>query len=244
MAEVLVADAGASHRALAQFVLETQGGHRVRFAHDARNVLSEVESASPDVLLLETALAGDCGLDLCRQLRRKVSLPILMVSQRADPAERVQGLRAGADDFLPKPFDPDELLERINALLRRTRRTEIGPSGAVVKAGDLRLHLIDRTLMVKERGPIALTPVECRFLYGMMTKPGALWTREQLVQRLWDLPGAYDGPANAVEAHVSRLRRKIERNPKKPEYLITVRGEGYQLNVTPQVPSPSGRGQG
>jgi DNA-binding response OmpR family regulator len=232
MAEVLVAEAGASHRALAQFVLETQGGHRVRFAHNARNVMSEMESASPDLLLLETALAGECGLDLCRQLRRKVSLPIMMVSQRADPAERVQGLRAGADDFLPKPFDPDELLERINALLRRSRRTEMSPTGATVRAGDLRLHLIDRTLMLQERGPIALTPVECRFLYGMLSKPGALWTREQLMQHLWDMPGAYDGPASAVEAHVSRLRRKIERNPKKPEYLITVRGEGYQLNVT------------
>lgn len=232
MAEVLVAEAGASHRALAQFVLETQGGHRVRFADNATSLLDEMQAATPDVLLLETALADRCGLELCRQLRRKVSLPILMLSQRADPSERVQGLRAGADDFLPKPFDPDELLERINALLRRTRRSEMGPSGATMRAGDLRLHLIDRNLWVKERGPMALTPVECRFLYAMMSKPGALWTREELLQRLWDLPGKYDGPANAAEAHVSRLRRKIERNPKKPEYLVTVRGEGYRLNVT------------
>src|SRR5688572_31420678 len=113
MAEVLVADGGASHRALAHFVLETQGGHSVRFAQDARNVMTEVESGTPDLLLLEASLPDRCGLDLCRHLRRKVSLPILMVSQRADASDRVQGLRAGADDFLPKPFDPDELLERI-----------------------------------------------------------------------------------------------------------------------------------
>ena len=232
MAEVLVAEAAPSHQALAQFVLGTQGGHTVRFAGSAGTVLEEVESASPDLLLLEASLADRCGLDLCRQLRRTVSVPILMVSQRSAPADRVQGLRAGADDFLAKPFDPDELLERVNALLRRTRRTEIGPTGATVHAGDLRLHLIDRTLWVKERGPIELTPVECRLVYAMMGKPGALWTREQLMQRLSDVPAGYDGPTSAVEAHVSRLRRKLERDPKRPSYLVTVRGQGYQLNVT------------
>src|SRR5688572_2663882 len=191
-------------------------------------------NASPDLLLLETSLADRCGLDLCRQLRRTVSVPILMVSQRAAPADRVQGLRAGADDFLPKPFDPDELLERVNALLRRSRRTEMGAagSGPTVRAGDLRLHLIDRSLWVRERGPIELTPVECRLVYAMMGKPGALWTREQLMQRLSDVPAGYDGPTSAVEAHVSRLRRRLEKDPKRPRYLVTVRGQGYQLNVT------------
>ena len=232
MAEVLVADAAPSHQALAQFVLGTQGGHSVRFAPSAGNVLEQVESAAPDILLLETSLADRCGLDLCRQLRRKMNTPILMLSQRAAPADRVQGLRAGADDFLPKPFDPDELLERVNALLRRTRRTEMSPTGATARAGDLRLHLIDRTLWLKERGPIELTPVECRLVYAMMGKPGALWTREQLMQRLGDVPEGYDGPTSAVEAHVSRLRRKLELDPKRPRYLVTVRGQGYQLNVT------------
>ena len=231
MAEVLVMEDGSTQRALAQFVLETQGGHTVRFAKSATSLMDEVDVAEPDLLLMEATFSDRSGLDLCRQLRRKVSLPILMVSQGADPADRVQGLRAGADDYLPKPWDPDELLERVNALLRRARRTEMGPTGATFRAGDLRLHLIDRNLWVKERGPIPLTPVECRLLYAMMGKPGALWTREALLQRLWDLPQGYDGPATAIEAHVSRLRRKLERNPKKPQYLLTIRGRGYQLRT-------------
>ena len=232
MAEVLVAETAPTHQALAQFVLGTQGGHTVRFAPSARTVLDEMQSAAPDIVLLEASLEDRCGIELCRQLRRTVNVPIIMLSQRAAPADRVLGLRAGADDFLPKPFDPDELLERVNALLRRTRRTELGPTGATVRAGDLRLHLIDRTLGVKERGPVELTPVECRLVYAMLGKPGALWTREQLMQRLGDVPEGYDGPTGAVEAHVSRLRRKLEQHPKRPRYLVTVRGQGYQLNVT------------
>ena len=232
MAEVLVADAGPTQQALAQFVLGTQGGHSVRFAPSAGSVLEAVERASPDILLLETSLADRSGIELCRQLRRTVNVPIIMLSQHAAPAERVLGLRAGADDFLPKPFDPDELLERVNALLRRSRRTEMGPTGATVRVGDLRLHLIDRTLWVKERGPIELTPVECRLVYAMLGKPGELWTRAMLMQRLGDVPEGYDGPTGAVEAHVSRLRRKLERDAKRPRYLLTVRGRGYQLNVT------------
>lgn len=255
MADVLVVEQAPNHRALAQFVLEQQGGHTVRFAGCATSLLSELERNQPDILLMEamlpvasmpagssdgsaagaTTTGASSGVDLCRQLRRTVSLPILMVSQRADPSDRVMGLRAGADDFLPKPWDPDELLERVNALLRRARRTEVGLSGTTVRAGDFRLNLIDRNVWVKERGPIALTPVECRLLYAMLNKPGALWTREALLQKLWDLPAGqpFNGPANAAEAHVSRLRRKLERNPKRPQYLITVRGEGYQLKVTP-----------
>jgi DNA-binding response OmpR family regulator len=236
VAEVLIAEEAPTQRALAQFILETQGGHQVRFAQDAGSVFKEIERGEPDVLLLEAALphgqSGAPTFDLCRQLRRRVTAPILMVSGQTDPAHRVQGLRAGADDFLPKPWDPDELLERINALLRRARRSELGPTGASVRAGDLRLHLIDRDLWVRDRGPLQLTPVECRLLYAMMQKPGAVWAREELLRRLWDVPDGFDGSAATVEAHVSRLRRKIERVPKKPEYLTTIRGEGYQLNVT------------
>jgi DNA-binding response OmpR family regulator len=238
MAEVLVAEEAQSHRALAQFVLETQGGHTVRFVQDGSTLLSEMDRREPDLVLLEAMLpsagGANAGMDLCRQLRRRVSLPILMVSQHSDTSYRVQGLRAGADDFLPKPWDPDELLERVNALLRRTRRSEMGPSGAIARAGDLRLHLIDRELWIKERGPIELTPVECRLLYAMLNKPGTVWTREALLYRIGGFPKGYEGPANTVEAHVSRLRRKIERVPKNPHYLVTVRGEGYQLQVTGQ----------
>jgi two-component system phosphate regulon response regulator OmpR len=232
MADILIADDSLSHRTLAQFVLETQGGHSVRAAASTPGVLAELEDREPDVLVLDVAPPDQLGLDLCRRIRRKATLPILMVSARGAADDRVQGLRAGADDFLPKPFDPVELVERVNALLRRTRRFQVEPQGASLRAGDFRLHLIDRVVWIKDRGPIELTPIECRLLYALLSRPGGLWTREELAGRLWDTSAGYAGPTTAVEAHISRLRRKLERCPRRPLYLHTVRGEGYQLRTT------------
>ncbi|HEU5316115.1 MAG TPA: response regulator transcription factor [Chloroflexota bacterium] len=233
MAEILLAEDNASHRMLAQFVLETQGGHRVRTSECALSTLRELDSAAPDLLVLDAQLPGQTGIDLCRQLRRGAALPILIVSSRGDPADRVVGLRAGADDYLPKPFDPSELVERVNALLRRARRSEGQPTGTVLRAGEFRLNLVERSVRVRERGPIALTPAEVRLLYAMLTKPGAVWTRDELRRRLWDGDAVCDGAGNAVEVHISNLRRKLEVQPKRPVYLITVRGEGYELRIAP-----------
>ena len=228
----MLAEDNVSHRALAQFVLETQGGHKVRTAECAVSALQSLSAGAPDMLVLDVELPGQTGLDLCRQLRRRAGLPILMVSGRGTPSDRVTGLRAGADDYLPKPFDPGELVERVNALLRRTRRVEAEPSGALLRVGDFRLHLIDRLAWVKERGPIALTPVEVRLLYAMLHRPGEVWRREELLRRIADVAHTYEGPVTGVEVHISHLRRKLEAQPRRPVYLTTVRGEGYQLRVT------------
>jgi len=229
MADVLVADDDPANRALMHFVLESIGGHHVRATDTVAGVLELLREREPDVLVLDVVLPGVTGLDLCRRLRRGGALPILLVSARSDPADRVTGLRSGADDYLAKPFDPVELVERVNALLRRARRARADPSGATLRAGDFRLHLIDRRVWVAGRGPIELTPNECRLLYIMLSRPDTVWPRDVLLQRLWDLdlPGAV--PATAIETCIARLRRKIERSPRRPVYLQTVRGLGYRL---------------
>src|SRR5687767_9577719 len=185
MADILIAEDDTANRALMQFVLETQGGHSVRAFENAAGALVALGEAEPDLLVLDVVMPGMTGLELCRRLRRGGALPILMVSGRSEPTDRVAGLRSGADDYLAKPFDPTELLERVNALLRRARRTQADPSGAVVRAGDLRLHLVERQLWVSERGPINLTPNECRLLYTLLSRPEKVWTRQELLQRLW-----------------------------------------------------------
>lgn len=229
MASILIAEDDRANRLLMQFVLEVQGGHHVRAADSAASAMQLIEAAVPDVLVLDVVMPGDSGLDLCRRLRRGGGLPILMVSGRGDPAHRVEGLRSGADDYLSKPFDPAELLERVNALLRRSRRSESGPDGAAIRAGDLRLHLIDHQLWVGDRGPISLTQNECRLLYVMLSRPNEVWTRVELLSRLWDAPDSYGGTSTAIESYVTRLRRKLEHAPRRPAYLRTVRGKGYLL---------------
>jgi DNA-binding response OmpR family regulator len=233
MANILIADDDPANRSLMEFVLRTQAGHDVRGTDSAAGALQEIQVAEPDLLVLDVVMPGVSGIELCRQLRRGGPLPILLVSGEGSVGNRVSGLRAGADDFLPKPFDPAELVERVGALLRRARRAEAGPGGAVLRAGELRLNLIDRQVWTGARGPIPLTPNECRLLYLMMSQPETVWTRQALLQKLWDVGGGYAGTGTAIESYVTRLRRKLEVNPRKPQYLTTIRGGGYRLQVVP-----------
>lgn len=229
MAEILIADDDPSNLALMQFILERQGGHQVRTAHSAFRALELLQHGDPDLLVVDVVMPGMTGLDLCRQLRRGGALPILIVSGKGEAGDRVAGLRSGADDYLPKPFDPAELLERVNALLRRARHARMDSHGSTISVGDLRLQLIDRLLWVRDRGPIALTPAECRLLYLFLSRPEWLWTREELVKQLWTAGALYTAGVSALESQIARLRAKIERTPHRPAYLVTVRGRGYRL---------------
>ncbi|HET7771629.1 MAG TPA: response regulator transcription factor [Chloroflexota bacterium] len=229
MADILIADDDAPNRALMRFVLETQGGHAVRAADCAATALQELQSAEPDLLVLDVAMPGTSGLELCRDLRRSGALPVLMVSGHGTVDDRVRGLRAGADDYLPKPFDPGELLERVNALLRRSRRFTADPAGAVLRAGRLRLRPIDRQAWVADRGPIALTATECQLLYLLMTRPEHVWPADELLRRLREVSGGAAAARGALESYVARLRAKLETDPRRPRHVVTVRGRGYQL---------------
>ena len=229
MADILIADDDAPNRALMRFVLETQGGHSVRAADSAAGALQLLQAGEPDLLVLDVAMPGTSGLELCRDLRRSGAVPVLMVSGHGEVHDRVRGLRAGADDYLPKPFDPSELLERVNALLRRTRRFAADPAGAVLRAGKLRLRPIDRQAWVGDRGPIALTATECQLLYVLMTRPEHVWPADELLRRLREISGGAAATRGALESYVARLRAKLEADPRQPRYVETVRGCGYRL---------------
>ena len=229
MADILIADDDQPNRALMRFVLETQGGHSVRAADSAAGALQLLQAGEPDLLVLDVAMPGTSGLELCRDLRRSGAVPVLMVSGHGEVHDRVRGLRAGADDYLPKPFDPSELLERVNALLRRTRRFAADPAGAVLRAGKLRLRPIDRQVWVGDRGPIALTATECQLLYVLMTRPEHVWPADELLRRLREISGGAAATRGAIESYVARLRAKLEADPRQPRYVTTVRGCGYRL---------------
>src|SRR6266542_2557877 len=204
MASILIADDDEANRALMQFVLQAQGGHQVTETSNAAAAAQVMEAVDPDLVVLDVMMPGISGLEFSRTLRRKGGPPILMVSGLGGVEDRITGLRSGADDYLPKPFDPAEFLERVNALLRRARRIQLDPTGATVRAGHLRLRPIERQLWVGDRGPLTLTATECRLLYAMMTLPETVWSREELLGRLWDIEVGVVGAATSVESYVAR----------------------------------------
>lgn len=175
---------------------------------------------SPDLILLDIMLPEADGFEVCRRLREAgSSVPIIMLTARGDDADRIRGLRGGADDYLPKPFNPLELLARIEAVLRRMPPS-VEPSGRGLDP--------DRRCLLLDGREIPLTPSEYRILEAMVKQPGRAFTRDQLLD-LMDDAGAVESFDRAIDIHVSRLRAKLEEDPKQPRHLLTVRGVGYRF---------------
>ena len=219
---LLVVDDDERLRALLQRYLSTKG-YRVSAAPgaaDARQLLANMEF---DVLVLDVMMPGESGLDFARDLRRTSSVPILMLTARGDPADRIAGLEQGADDYLPKPFEPRELLLRINSLLRRTQAA--APTATAMQPVRMGTALFDPEggRLTKGGKPVKLTGAEQALLQLFTAHAGRPFSRTDLCKRL--------GVAleRSIDVQVTRLRRKIEDDPKLPLYLQTVRGVGYML---------------
>ncbi len=173
----------------------------------------------PDLVLLDVMLPEADGFEVCRRIRDEGrSVPVIMLTARGDDADRIRGLRTGADDYLPKPFNPMELLARVEAVLRRVPPAPPRDSG---------LDPDRRALRLEDR-EIPLTPTEYRILEVMGEQPGRAFTRDHLLDLLDDA-GAVDSFDRAIDIHISRLRAKLEEDPKQPRHLLTVRGVGYRF---------------
>ena len=178
----------------------------------------------PDVVLIDIMLPGIDGFELCRTLRRASDVPIVMVTARNDTHDVVAGLEAGADDYLTKPFAPKELSARIRALLRRVRPVQPGHERLVF--GDLEL-IPEEGKVLRGGGEVHLTKTEFRLLCELASAPGRVFSREQLLERVWGYD--YFGDGRLVDVHVRRLRMKVEADPANPRHVMTVRGLGYKL---------------
>jgi DNA-binding response OmpR family regulator len=181
---------------------------------------------APDVVLIDIMLPGIDGFELCRTLRRTSAVPIVMVTARNDTHDIVAGLEAGADDYLTKPFAAKELSARIRALLRRIR-----PSAnrrAQMIFGDLELAP-EEGKVTRNGEEIHLTKTEFRLLCELAENPGKVFSRENLLDRVWGYD--YFGDGRLVDVHIRRLRTKIETDPANPRYVVTVRGLGYRLQT-------------
>ena len=187
--------------------------------------VAEVLRTRPDVVLLDLMLPGTDGLDVCRQLRARTDVAIIMVTARTEEADRVLGLEGGADDYVAKPFQSRELLARIRAQARRARG-ESGPRPERIAVGNL---VIDATMMQVTVGgkPVSLTSSEFALLHALAQRPGRVLGREQLLQLLHG--SAEEAFDRSIDVVVSRLRHKVEDDPRNPRMLKTIRGAGYML---------------
>lgn len=225
MKNVLVIEDEPTLVATLRYNLEREG-HKVLTATDGEAGLSLARSQRPDVVLLDLMLPGMGGLELCRILRRETTVPILILTAKAEETDKVVGLELGADDYVTKPFSMRELMARVGALLRRA---ELLPSTEreTLTAGELEVDL--RRRQVSRGGnELVLKPKEYELLVFLMKNRGRAFTREQLLDHVWGYDFA--GDTRTVDVHVSWLRQKVESEPSKPTRLITVRGVGYRFD--------------
>lgn len=222
-AHILVVDDDARLRELLRQFL-TRNGYHVTTAADAGEADATLGAITFDLAVIDVMLPGESGLDLTRRLRARGALPILLLTARSEAQDRIAGLASGADDYLPKPFEPDELLLRIRAILRRAP-PPAAQAPDTVSFGPFRFALA-REELLRDGRVVKLTTAEASLLRTLAARADRPVTRDELIAH-----GRVDGGERTVDVQVTRLRRKIEDDPKNPRWLQTVRGAGYILRT-------------
>ncbi len=196
-------------------------GFRVSVARDGREGLERFADERPDAVVLDVMLPVLNGLDVCRRIRRESAVPVVMLTARTDALDVVLGLEAGADDYVRKPFDMQELIARIHAAVRRAR----GGANETLRLGPVSIDLGSHTVS-RDGREVSLSPTEFRLLAELARRPGRVFSREMLLEQVWGYD--YLGDSRLVDVAVQRLRAKIEIDPGHPELIVTVRGVGYR----------------
>ncbi|WP_105566892.1 MtrAB system response regulator MtrA [Microbacterium halophytorum] len=223
-ARILVVDDDTALAEMIGIVLRTEG-FEPTFCADGDQAVDVWRSERPDLVLLDLMLPGKDGIQICTEIRRESGVPVIMLTARTDTTDVVNGLEAGADDYIQKPFNPKELVARIRTRLR----TGAEPAAAeVLRVGDL---LIDVAAHEVTRGDevIALTPLEFELLVALASKPNQVFSREMLLEQVWGYH--YKADTRLVNVHVQRLRAKVELDPDDPKIVTTVRGVGYRAGA-------------
>lgn len=223
---ILLVDDEESVQHLLAYPLRTEGYEVVRAA-DGRQALERFAERSFDLIVLDLMLPRVDGLEVCRRIRMRSDVPIIMLTAKDDEQDKVAGLELGADDYITKPFSMREFRSRVRAALRRTEMLSRRPHGReTIVAGELKIDL-DRRQVALRSEEVELTFVEFEVLSALAEAPGRVLTRETLLERVWG-DSAYRDP-RTIDVHIRHLREKVELDPKQPEYLFTVRGVGYRF---------------
>ena len=224
METILVVEDEEPVRELVRMYLKKEG-FRVETAEDGEKALAMARSFAPDLILLDLMLPGLDGLTVCKEIRKTMSVPIIMLTARGEEFDRVLGLEMGADDYITKPFSPREMLARVKAVLRRVKQA--GEQNTVLIYPGL---LIDHSASRVEVGgqEIQFTPKEFELLWFLASHPRRVYSREQLLENVWGY--AYLGDSRTVDTHIKRLREKLK-NPSAKNYIVTAWGKGYRFEV-------------
>jgi two-component system response regulator RegX3 len=223
---ILVVDDEPSVRESVGYALE-QEGFQVTLAEDGEDAEGRLTNADFDLLILDIMMPGKSGLDICREVRARSPVPIILLTAKDAEVDKVVGLEVGADDYMTKPFSVRELLGRVRAQLRRREldRTD-GAEGTAIEAGPVTIDLA-RHLVTVRGEPVNLTRSEFQVLRLLAENPGQVFSRKEIMEELWQTE--FRGDVRACDVHISNLRQKVERDPQKPELVLTVRRVGYRF---------------
>lgn len=223
---ILIVEDDKKTASLVAVYLEREGFQTV-VAYDGQQALELAHRDRPIFVILDLMLPLVDGWDVCRQLRRSSDVPILMLTAREEEVDRISGLTLGADDYVVKPFSPRELVARVKAILRRGRLGTTMGEKSILSHGDLLLDQEKRKVSLNDH-PVPLTAHEYRLLKALMSVPGKVFTRDELVAHLYPRDEAVVID-RVIDVHIGKLRQKIEKDPSRPRYILTVRGIGYQF---------------
>ncbi|HET6393507.1 MAG TPA: response regulator transcription factor [Blastococcus sp.] len=228
MTRVLVVEDEESFSDALSYMLRREGYDAV-VAGTGPDALAEFDRAGADIVLLDLMLPGLSGTEVCRALRSRSNVPIIMLTAKDGEIDKVVGLELGADDYVTKPYSARELVARIRAVLRRRGEAAEAPSAeGVLEAGPVRMD-VERHVVAVDTEQVSLPLKEFDLLEYLLRNAGRVLTRGQLIDRVWG--SVYVGDTKTLDVHVKRLRAKIEPDPANPKYLLTVRGLGYKLEA-------------
>ncbi|HET8956993.1 MAG TPA: response regulator transcription factor [Microcella sp.] len=226
MTRILIVEDEASLSEPLSYLL-TREGYETQLAADGHTALAEFDRAGADLVLLDLMLPGLAGTEVCRELRQRSTVPIIMLTAKDSEVDIVVGLELGADDYVTKPYSTRELLARIRAVLRR-RVDEDDLDDSILEAGIVRMD-VDRHQVTVDGREVAMPLKEFELLELLLRNAGRVLTRGQLIDRVWGAD--YFGDTKTLDVHVKRLRSKIEPDPSHPRMLVTVRGLGYRFEA-------------
>lgn len=228
MTKILVIEDEISFREALEFIL-TKEGFSVILAETGPAGVSAFENDKPDLILLDLMLPGTSGVEVCKLIRTKSNVPIIMVTAKDSEVDKVVGLEIGADDFITKPYSSPELIARVRAVLRRGNSELVSNESDVIELGPIKLDTAKHNVLLNDQ-IVSMPLKEFELLEYLLENSGRVLTRGQLIDHIWG--SNYVGDGKTLDVHIKRLRSKIEEDPANPKLLHTIRGLGYKLELT------------